>query len=111
MNLTINMIQHLNISLSFRTYLTEGKLLKLIYLNEKTKIYHSIIIQIINGYIKIEFNEDIFLQINYILINDGLWHDIYFSIDYSHSYYLLRLDYVFSDKIILSEKIYPNNFF
>lgn len=110
MNLTMNSTEYINIKLSFRTHLTEGNLLKLISFNEKTIIDHSIIIKIIDGYIKVEFNEKILLQLDYILINDSLWHDIYFLIDYSHSYYLLRLDNVFSDQIILSKQIYSNNF-
>jgi len=106
MNLTINSTQSITIRLSFRTHLTEGKLLKLIYFNEKI---HLIILEIIDGYIKIEFNKKILLQLNDILINDNLWHDIYFLIDYSHFYYHLRLDNVFSDKIILSKQIHLNN--
>jgi hypothetical protein len=106
MNLTINSTQSITIRLSFRTHLTEGKLLKLIYFNEKI---HLIILEIIDGYIKIEFNKKILLQLNYILINDNLWHDIYFLIDCSHFYYHLRLDNVFSDKIILSKQIHLNN--
>ncbi|CAF3487208.1 unnamed protein product, partial [Adineta steineri] len=109
MNLTMSIIQHLNITFSFRTELTQGKLFKLIYFNENI---HSLTIQIINGYIQIELNEQILLQINHLLINDGQWHDIYFSIDYSHNYfyYLLRLDYVFSDKISLYQKAYSKNY-
>jgi hypothetical protein len=97
----MNITGLLNITLSIRTYSTTGNLLKLLYFN------HSVIIQIIDGYIKVEINEKILLQLNQILINDGQWHDIYFSID--DYYYLLRLDHVFSDRIILSERIYSNN--
>ena len=105
MNLTMNTTQHINITLSLRTESTQGKLLRIIYSNDKI---HPITIQIIDGYINIELNERTRLQLTQILINDGQWHDIYFSIDYS-SYYLLRLDHVFSDKISLSQKIYSNN--
>ena len=106
----MNNMQALNITFSFRTYFTEGKLVKLIYYNEKTMSSYSIIIQIIEGYIKVIYNEKVLLQLNDVVINDGLWHDLYFLIDYSHSYYLLRLDHVFSDKIVLSRKIDSNDF-
>ncbi|CAF1139702.1 unnamed protein product, partial [Rotaria sordida] len=105
MNITMNMIQQIKITLSFRTQSIEGKLFKLIYFNEKIKI----ILQIIDGYINMKFNEKILLQLNQTLINDGLWHDIYFSIDYIHNYYLLRLDHIFSNKIILLKQIHSNN--
>ncbi|CAF4262733.1 unnamed protein product, partial [Rotaria sordida] len=105
MNITMNMIQQIKITLSFRTQSIEGKLFKLIYFNEKI----TIILQIIDGYINMKFNEKILLQLNQTLINDGLWHDIYFSIDYIHNYYLLRLDHIFSNKIILLKQIYSNN--
>jgi len=108
MNLTMNATQHINITLSFRTKSTQGKLLEIIYFNENI---HPITIQIIDGYINIELNGKILLQLNQILINDSQWHDIYFSIDYSHYYYyyLLRLDHMFGGKISLSQKIHSNN--
>ncbi|CAF3680784.1 unnamed protein product [Rotaria sp. Silwood1] len=109
MNLTMNITQQMKITLSFRTYSNKSQLFKLIYFNEKTKIFHSIILKIINGYINIEFDEKILLELNQTLINDGLWHDIYFSIDYIHKYYLIRLDHIFSTKIILLQQIYSNN--
>jgi hypothetical protein len=108
MNSTIYKLNHINIRLSFRTYLTEGKLFQLIYTNKQTILDYSIVIHIIDGYIKIEFNKKILLQLNDILINDGLWHDLTFSIE--NSIYLLRLDHVFTDKIILSQIIHSNPF-
>ncbi|CAF5055157.1 unnamed protein product, partial [Rotaria sp. Silwood1] len=77
MNLTMNITQQMKITLSFRTYSNKSQLFKLIYLNEKTKIFHSIILKIIN--------------------------------DYIHKYYLIRLDHIFSTKIILLQQIYSNN--
>lgn len=109
MNSTINSTQSFIVTLSFRTQFGEGELMKLMYYNEKTGIYHSIIIEIIDSYIKMKFDEKILFQLNSLLINDSLWHDIYFSIDYFYSYYLLRLDHVFSEKILLSQIINSNN--
>ncbi|CAF3291174.1 unnamed protein product [Rotaria sp. Silwood2] len=109
MNITMNMTEQIKITLSFRTQSTQGKLFSLIYFKEKIIISHSIILQIIDGYINMKFNEKILLQLNQTLINDGLWHDIYFSIDYIHNYYLLRLDHIFSDKIIFLQQNYLNN--
>lgn len=108
MNSINSSLEHFKIRLSFRTYFTGGKLFQLIYSNKKTTLNYSIIIHIIDGYIKIEFNEKILLQLNHLIINDGLWHDLEFSID--DSTYLLRLDHVFTDKIILSQTIYSNHF-
>lgn len=93
----MNITELRNLTLSFRTYSNQGKLIRLIYSN------HSIIIQIIDGYINIELKERDVLKFNQILINDGQWHDIYFSTD------LLRLDHVFSDKIISPKQIYSHN--
>ncbi|CAF1545949.1 unnamed protein product [Rotaria magnacalcarata] len=108
-NFTMNMPLHIEVAFSFRTQSTEGKLLELMYFNETKTTYGLIIIQIIDGYLNVDYNENILLQLNQLLINDGLWHDIYFSIDYSHYYYLIRLDHVFSDKILLSQHIHSNN--
>lgn len=111
MNLTRNRSRHVEIAFSFRTQSIDGELVKFLYFNETTNVTESIILRIINGYINVECNKTNLLQLNQLLINDGLWHDVYFSIDYVYysSYYLIRLDHVFSDKIQLSEPIHLKN--
>ncbi len=104
MNLTVNFTKHFNLTFNFRTQVSQGKLISLI---DRIKQYF-LIIQITNGYLNIQLNEKILFQINDIQINDGLWHTIYFSLDYYHQYYyLIRLDNVFSNKI----SIYQSNLF
>ncbi|CAM4917237.1 unnamed protein product [Rotaria socialis] len=107
-NFTTNMPLRIEVAFSFRTQSTDGKLLELMYFNATKTTHDLIIIQIIDGYLNVDYNENILLQLNQLLINDGLWHDIYFSIDYSHYYYLIRLDHVFSDKILLSQQIHSD---
>ncbi|UJR21665.1 hypothetical protein I4U23_024742 [Adineta vaga] len=109
MNLTVNFLHHFNLTFSFRTESIQGKLLKLTYMNANL---HSFDIQIIDGYINFEMNGKNLLQLNQMSIHDGQWHDFDFSIDYSqhYSYYLLRLDHVFSKKISLFQKIDSLNF-
>ena len=101
MNRTMNLTKHLNFSWTFRSQVSQGKLISLI---DRTKKY-SLFIQITNGYINLQLNGKILFQINEIQVNDGLWHQIFFSIDYNsknqHYYYLIRLDNVFSNKISL----------
>ena len=104
MNVTSNSMMMM-IRFSFRTYSFDGKLMKLVHSNKQNEIFA---IRIHHGFIQILFNENLLLQLNDIMINDGLWHDLEFSIDTIHSYYLLRLDRVFSDRMILSEKIHTN---
>ncbi len=109
MNLTLNITKHFNLTLTFRTEVTQGKLITLITKNKQDLL----IIQINNGYINFELNKKILFQINDIIINDGLWHKIYFSIDYNTNnnyYYLIRLDNVFSNKILLYKKISSNQY-
>ena len=111
MNQTMNLTQHLNLTFTFRTQVPQGKLIKLTSYDEKSK-QCSLIIQITDGYINLELNKKILFRINDITINDGLWHTIYFSIDYTpnnnYYYYLVRLDNVFSNKIHLSQQMLTN---
>jgi hypothetical protein len=111
MNSTISLTQHTNLTFTFRTQVTQGKLIKFISFDERKK-QHILIIQITDNHINIELNKKILFQINEITINDGLWHNIYFSIDYTphnhNYYYLLRLDQVFSNTIQLSQQILSN---
>lgn len=106
MNYTINFLKHFNLTLTFRTDVKQGKL---ILINK-----NFLSIQILNGYLNIELNKKNLFFINDININDGLWHTIYFSIDYTlynnYYYYLLRLDNVFSNKISIYEKNRLENF-
>ena len=103
MNFTMNLTKHFNLTFTFRTQVGQGKLLS-IY--DQSKSY-SLFIQITNGYMNIQLNEKILFQINDIQVHDGLWHHIFFSMDYISNkdeyYYLLRLDHVFSNTIISSQ--------
>jgi hypothetical protein len=107
----MNLTEHMNLTFTFRTQVPQGKLIKLISYDERTK-QHSLTIQIIDGHINLELDKKILFHINDIPINDGLWHNIYFSIDYTRNnnnyYYLLRLDNVFSNKIHLYQQILSN---
>ncbi|UJR27505.1 hypothetical protein I4U23_008789 [Adineta vaga] len=102
MNSSLNFTQHTNFTFTFRTQVGQGKLLKLIFFDEKKK-QQILIIQITDNLVNLELNKKILFRIDEITINDGLWHHIYFSIDYTltnqNSYYLLRLDHVFSNRI------------
>ena len=99
MNSTMNFTKHFNLTFTFRTQVAQGKF---IILSDQDKSY-SLVIQINNGYVNVQLNEKIIFQIEDIQVNDGLWHQIFFSMDYlfNHQqyYYLLRLDHVFSNKI------------
>ncbi|CAF1436676.1 unnamed protein product, partial [Adineta ricciae] len=111
MNSSMNLTQHTNISFTFRTQVGQGKLLKMISVDEKKK-QHLLIIQIMDNHVNVELNRKILFRINEVVINDGLWHHIYFSIDYTPTnqnfYYLLRLDHVFSNRIQLFQPISTN---
>ena len=116
MNLTMNLTQHINITFTFRTQVPQGKLIQLISFDENNR-QDLFLIQIYNGYINFEFNKKILFEINDIFVNDSLWHEIYFSIDYTlnnqnyyYSYYLIRLNNVFSRKIHISQSILFNQF-
>lgn len=106
MNYTVNLTQHMNLTLTFRTEVGQGKL---IIINK-----NFLSIRITNGYINFELNKKQLFSINDIIVNDGLWHKIYFSIDYTKSnsyyYYLIRLDNVFSNKISYYQKNFSNQF-
>ncbi|CAF4290625.1 unnamed protein product [Rotaria sp. Silwood2] len=112
----MNLTQHINITFTFRTQVSQGKLLKLLAYDENNQQQqHIFIIEIKDGYINFQLNKKILFQLNEILINDSLWHHIYFSIDYSlnnnnnyYYYYHIRLDHVFSNKIHRSQKILLN---
>ena len=88
----LNSTEPLKILFSFRTYSTDGKLLQLIDESENLTIH------IIHGHLIVEYNKQIVLEFNDISISDGLWHDLNFFMDNSHS--RLRLDQVFSGQII-----------
>ncbi|CAF3364203.1 unnamed protein product [Rotaria sp. Silwood1] len=115
MNMTMNLTEHINLTFTFRTQVSQGKLLKLITYDENNQ-QNLLIIQIKDGYINYQLNKKILFQLNEILINDSLWHHIYFSIDYISNnnnnnyyyYYHIRLDHVFSSKIHISQKILLN---
>ncbi|CAF4343282.1 unnamed protein product, partial [Adineta steineri] len=111
MSSILNLTQHTNLTFTFRTQVSQGVLLKLISFDEK-KLQHNILIQIKDSHITLELDKKILFQINEITINDGLWHTIYFSIDYTSTnqnyYYLLRLDNVFSNQIQLFQSILSN---
>ena len=102
MNLTMNLTQHTNLSFTFRSQVIQGKLVSLVSVDER-KRQHRLAIQVVDGHVNLELNEKILFQINEISIHDGLWHTIYFSIDYSSNnqyyYYLMRLDQVFSNRV------------
>ena len=104
LNFTFEMAEYLMITFSFRTYSTDGKLLQLIYDDERATLEYGMIVHIINGYLIIKSNGKILLEFNDIIINDGLWHDFYLFLDESHA--LLRLDHVFSGQIIRSKQIH-----
>jgi hypothetical protein len=111
MNVTINLTLHTNLTFTFRTQVAQGKLLKIISFDQNNQ-QHILIIQIINSHINFELNKKNLFEINEISINDGLWHNIYFSVDYTpnnkHYYYLIRLDNVFSNKIQIYQTIISN---
>ncbi|CAF3768749.1 unnamed protein product [Rotaria sordida] len=111
MNITMNLTHHINVTFTFRTQVSQGKLIKLITYDENNQ-QHLLVIQLNDGYINFQLNKKILFQLNEILINDSLWHHIYFSIDYTLNnnnnndyYYHIRLDHVFSNKIHLTQKI------
>ncbi|CAF3290402.1 unnamed protein product [Rotaria socialis] len=110
MNSTMNFTQHVNLTFTFRTQVGQGKLIKLIAYDTR-KQQHLLIIQIKDGHINFQLNKKTLFQFNEILINDSLWHHIYFSIDYAlnnNYYYHVRLDHVFSHKIHLTQHILIN---
>ncbi|CAF3595684.1 unnamed protein product [Adineta steineri] len=111
MSSILNLTQHTNLTFTFRTQVSQGVLLKLISFDEK-KLQHNILIQIKDSHINLELDKKMLFQINEITINDGLWHTIFFSIDYTSTnqnyYYLLRLDNVFGNKIQLFQSMLSN---
>ena len=110
LNSLTNLSQHWNISLTFRTQVPQGKFFSLIHHSKQ----HILRLNIQNGYIHFQINEKDMFYIDEIFVHDGLWHTIYFSIDYqlhtNQYYYLLRLDDVFSRKISLIDKNIENYF-